>query len=233
LKIGATYEFGVEAIRSLNGDTNAFDTRVAEGYVAGSFGKVTIGKGSVATDGTFESYAILGHYLAGPGSRLAVAEAIGTTYADIDGGRSGRIRYDSPSFNGLKFAVSVNNGGSTGVMAGYDGKIAGGALRVRAGSNSDADYTAVSVAYKHSSGLGVAYSDSEKGAATSDWLGLSYAMGNVVLSAGTGETAAGAEFTSVGLNYKPAKGVEIYLNNASAGGTDDGSATYLGTRVKF
>lgn len=241
LKAGFRYELQAQD-NSSSGleDKGISEVRVSDVYLAGSFGKIAIGKGSGAADGSFESFGLLGHYLGGDLARLTVGSALtsGVDHNTYDGtSRENRIRYDSPNFSGFKFAISVDNGGKEELAAHYNGKVAGGKLRVRVGNVSEEDITSWSVAYQTSFGLGLGYSDSENDSNGKDgnWATVSYKFGKFVAQYAFGDDSDGDEFSVLGLNYKPTKGVEIYLNRADAENADgtEGDATYLGSRIKF
>ena len=100
--------------------------RKAEVWFSGDWGKITIGQGSDAIDGTTEVDYGGGEWVAGvynyPVSAMAsvnyvnstgapVGVTVGQSITSFDGGRRDRIRYDSPTLGGaLSFAVSHSNG---------------------------------------------------------------------------------------------------------------------------
>ncbi len=239
MKAGIRYELQAQDTSSSGlSDKLIQEVRYSDVYFSGPFGKIGLGKGDGAANGTFESYGMLGHFMAGNLARLTVGNAItgGVGYRGVDGfSRVNRVRYDSPKFNGLKFAASLDNADKSEAAVDYNGKVLGGKVRARLGfTNGDADSdkrTSGSFAYKHSSGLGLGHSfgDRDDGF-DSNWTTLSYQFGKVVAQYNFGEDSKDNEMSVLGLNYKPTKGVEIYLNNVDV---DNGDATYLGSRVKF
>lgn len=246
LKIGTRYELQAVDNNSTTGeDALIQEVRVSDVYVSGAFGKLGIGKGAGAADGTFESHGLLGHYLAQDLTWLAVNSSLNEgnkiAYRSVDGlSRQNRIRYDSPNFGGFKFKFSLDNGGKTEVAGAYNGKIGGGKLRVRAGVTSADDdaqsRTSYSAAYKTGFGLGVAasYGENDTGF-DSNWLNLTYQIGKVTLSYGTGDDSNDNEMNVIGAIYNPVKGVNVYLNTVSATNADgaEPDATYLGFRAQF
>ena len=197
LSNGLTAGFRYELQAQDNNSTTREDAlisevRVSDVYVSGSFGKLAIGKGAGAADGTFESHGILGHYLGQDLTWLAINPTLDNpiAYRSVDGtSRENRVRYDSPNFNGFKVALSVDNGGRNEAAIHYNGKVAGGKLRARAGTVSEEDVTSYSIAYKTSFGLGLGYSYGERDtdAFDTEWVNVTYQIGKLTASYGTGE----------------------------------------------
>ena len=241
------------------GPTAVREVRYADVWIAGSFGKVGIGRGDGAANGTSESYGLL-NFLGGAEAHL-LFNGLGADFSDIDGlSRQNRVRYDSPKFGGFSFAVSLDEQNEDEFSGQFNGKVGGGKLRARFGvtSGDTQDTTDFSVAYKFPFGLGLAYStgDSENavGITTSenDWFMVSYDFGpKFVISAGFGEEderdgSTGAiagdgtnELNIFSLVWKPVKGAEVYLNygdwenDVISNDNDDNNAFGLGGRVKF
>lgn len=237
------------------------EVRYADIYLKGNFGKIAIGRGDGAANNTAESAGLL-NFLGSNESHL-LFNGVGAAYQDIDGlSRQNRIRYDSPKFNGFRVAYSRDNGDIDEFALRYDGKVAGGKLRFRAGivdgDSAGTDRYDVSAAYKHSSGFGISYYEGEiDDVRQSDWLQLSYTYGKVTFSYGTGtdedidgdNSGFEDDLDIWSINYKPTKGVEIYLNygdwtnadvTADGGGAQsatqiagNGSVFALGSRIKF
>jgi hypothetical protein len=102
-------------------DWQRTDIRKLETAYGGSFGKVWIGQGSMATDGAAEidnsgtsvaGYVNLadsaGSYQFRDGTELS-GITIGDAFKDFDGGRRLRIRYDTPEWNSLTFSVAYGD----------------------------------------------------------------------------------------------------------------------------
>lgn len=245
LTAGMRYELQAQDNSSSNGnDGTISEVRYSDIFLKGSFGKIAIGKGDGAANGTFESYGIL-NFLGASEAHLLYQndgffDGAGTDYRDIDGtSRENRIRYDSPNFNGFKFAATVDNGDKNEFAVNYNGKVGGGKLRVRAGivDGDTEELTSYSAAYKHGSGFGAAYSYGENDLtdADVDWKMLSYTFGKATISYGKGEESSGDDLGILSLNYKPTKGVEVYLNKADWDNANltEGDALSLGARFKF
>ena len=240
------------------GPTPVREVRYADVWIAGAFGKVGIGRGDGAANGTSESYGLL-NFLGGAEAHL-LFNGLGADFSDIDGlSRQNRIRYDSPKWSGFSFAVSLDEQDENEVSAQYNGKVGGGKLRARIGfTEGDTQDTAdFSIAYKFGFGLGLAYSTGEfenaAGITTSenDWFMASYNFGpKFLISIGIGEedergadgSIAGDgtnELTIISLVWKPVKGTEVYLNYGDwendlvVNDNDDDNAFGLGGRVKF
>lgn len=227
------------------------EVRYADIYVKGNFGKIAIGRGDGASNNTAESAGLI-NFLGANESHL-LFNGVGAEYADIESfgnGRNNRIRYDSPKFNGWRFAYSRANGDVDEFAIRHDSKLAGGKIRFRAGitdgEGANQETYSTSIAYKHSSGFSASYYEGEiDGNRQADWLLLGYTYGKITFTYGTGtdENEAGAEddLDIWSINYKPAKGVEIYLNygdwnneTTSAGQPLGGGSVFaLGSRVKF
>ena len=235
------------------GLTPVREVRYADVWVKGPFGKIGIGRGDGAANGTAEAVGLL-NFLGGNESHL-LFNGLGSDFNDIDGlSRQNRVRYDSPKFGGFRFAVSLDNEDEQELGLFYDQKASWGKLRVRAGFTSgeeDQSTTDFSVAYKFPFGLGLNYStgeaDNAAGVTTSenDWFLVSYDISkHFVVSAGVGEeqesdAAGDNELTILSAVWKPVKGAEIYLNygdwtnNVVSNEADDDNAFGLGGRFKF
>lgn len=216
------------------------EVRYADVYINSPYGKLSIGRGDGAANGTSESYGIL-NFLGGAESHLLFGGA-GARFSDIDGlSRQNRIRYDTPDFSGLKVALTFDNEDEQEAAITYDKKAGFGQVRARAGvTTGDGDQETIdfSVAYKFPFGLGLAYStgtaDNVAGVNTSenDWFQVSYDIGSrFTVSAGYGEEdefqadfneVVSNELTILSLVWKPAKGTSVYFNY---GDWDNGIAT--------
>ena len=234
---------------SLN--TDGGEVRYSDVWISGKAGKLGIGKGDGAANGTFEASGLL-NFLGSSESHLLWSGATALAYEDIDGiSRQNRVRYDSPKLGGgFRIALSLDNGDAQEFAVKYKGKILGGTVDARYGmvdqddTGASDDVESYSVAYKHDSGFGVSYSDAERDNGTAatteaDWIQVAYDFGDFIISYGTGESGAVSavsdEFDTVSLVYKPVKGVEVYLNFAdfeNATGVS-GDATAIGSRFKF
>ncbi|MBT4963079.1 MAG: porin [Francisellaceae bacterium] len=131
LMIGGKFELGLVAANSasvnqLDGSgSDSFSIRHADTWLKTSFGTISVGKGSMATDGTAEvsfsdtwntSYSAVsvvggGLYFHDKSSNSKVVSTdptVGTYFNNYDGlGRKNRARYTSPDFAGVVVSASV------------------------------------------------------------------------------------------------------------------------------
>ena len=149
-----------------------------------SWGKIYIGQGSMATDGVADktlnnnpmtTYNGIGDFAGDYQFRTAGGAlsgiSIGSVTSSLDGGRRGRLRYDTPSFNGLTFSVAAG----TEVLADNDDNFYDAALRYvrefdgtelavglgfsrRDSDGVDTDDTFGSIAVRFDNGLNLAFS---------------------------------------------------------------------------
>ncbi len=161
------------------GQTN-FNQRRMEAYISHKqFGKVSIGQGPTASDGTAETSLSGAGMAAGGGVNFndngqiirTVNQAdntFGTTtwgskMTNLDGlSRNDRVRYDSPTFAGFQVSGSALSSGAADVALRYGGKFGGVAVKAAAsyvnlGAHSatvDSQWV-VSAAAEHESGINV------------------------------------------------------------------------------
>jgi len=175
---------------SANGNTgfghSTFNQRRMEAYIAHKqFGKLSIGQGPTASDGTAETsltdagmavysgatfFSDVNIRTQGQAANTFSSKKWGGEYTNFDGaGRQDRIRYDSPTFGGFQVAASAISGGAGDVALRYGGKFGGiqvkaAASYVNFSSLSDSGTSGVkdaegqytiSAAAKHDSGLNI------------------------------------------------------------------------------
>jgi len=171
----STYSLGQRGTADTSTDAATWGMRKTEvTFAHKAAGKFYIGQGSAAGDGA--STNSLGSWgpsmsaqgAGGAGSSAFVNSAtnaltgitVGSATGQYDPGRIDRIRYDTPSFGGLKLSASLGANSQSGVGASYGGKFGG--IQVSAGAfyqKSDGAAGNVdgtmggSVAIKHDSGL--------------------------------------------------------------------------------
>ncbi len=149
LKVGFSYELAILSNLSTDFDINKsggsknnyLNTRLADVYLQGNFGKLSFGKGDGAANGTSEvdlsGTQYLGggsaHYYAsgisfiGPGNQVLKSNIGNAAYNNFDAlSRTNRVRYDSPSFGGVVLSASLDNGHAYETAARYSTKFAGG-----------------------------------------------------------------------------------------------------------
>nr|BBJ04165.1 hypothetical protein YBY_20140 [Marinobacter nauticus] len=119
-------------------DTSAFRNRRVEVYFShGDLGKLWLGQGWTATEGVSEN-DLSGTSVAGysdvtvlgggilfrdKATNTLTGTDLGDVAANLDGfGRNTRLRYDTPTFNGLQFRTSVINDGALDAGLWYNGQ---------------------------------------------------------------------------------------------------------------
>lgn len=127
LTAGANFEFEYKSPGSdkidqegNDGSNNQFYKRKVEAYLSGSFGMVSMGTGSTASDATSEA-DLSGTKMAGRSKVASIAGAVkffdkdtyalssttvGKAFSNMDGGLKDRIRYDSPVLYGFQLSAS-------------------------------------------------------------------------------------------------------------------------------
>jgi predicted porin len=230
--------------------------RYADLHYSGEFGKVSIGHGNDAGEGSVYSdkSGVLG---IGHGQATGDASDSGVTsyYGSLDGGgsRGNRIRYDTPSIGPVSAAISVGNGDelSAGVTLSQSfGDTSFGAKVGTTQSPGDNGTVSASAGAKLSSGLTVSGAwGSQEGAADPSFF---QAMVGYV----TGDTSvavswyASSDFvndgstgtvTGIGVNHNlPTIGANVYVAAQNYSAEDDAAAIdtdatvlMIGTRIKF
>ncbi len=100
---------GIQVEYQETGD-GSLGPRHANVNYAGEFGKVTIGQGSEAGDGSAYKGGV-GTFGVGHGQEKGSAFTLGSYFGSLDaGGRTNNIRYDTPSIGPVGAAVSIGNG---------------------------------------------------------------------------------------------------------------------------
>ncbi len=212
--------------------------------LAGNYGKISVGQGSMASDGIgtsdlsgttvalSQSSPVDGagsYQLTTTGGALSGIK-ISSAFANFDGGRKGRIRYDSPSFNGL--VVSASYG--TEILK----------------SNVDDEYYDVTLRYNRELGdldvtgaLGVAWTDKKAGTDTRDTvasLSVAHASGlNGTLSFGDRDISGNYTYAKIGYKAKllsvgaTAVALDYYSGSGLVSVGSDSQSWGLGVVQKF
>ncbi|TDK49814.1 porin [Antarcticimicrobium luteum] len=178
------------------------DLRHVDFSLSGAYGTISAGQGSMASDGIGTSdlsgtTVVMGESIvyAGGGYQLTTSAGalsgikLSDAFASFDGGRKGRIRYDSPDWNGFVLSTSY---GTEVLKAGVDD-----------------DYYDVTLRYgkdfgdlKLESALGVAWTDKATGTDTRDTVAsvaLEHTSGlNGVLSYGARDTSGDYYYAKLG-----------------------------------
>ena len=246
-KLGFRYEIQLQSNPSFaatgGGQTNGgnddfLDNRLQDIWFSGSFGKIALGKGDGASNGSTES-DLSGTALSSSsnhqdnwGNYLVVAgdgDNPGVTWDSIftmnDGlSRVNRARYDTPSFNGFGAAVSFGQGGATELAVKYKGEVVDTKIDARVffadadDFADDAEIAGFSASALHSSGINltVAYADRDNGTgadqeAATIKLGYKIGIHAITVDYGDGETG-NVDADTVGLTYAavPVQGWELF-----------------------
>jgi len=247
----------------VGGDVGAgdnFSNRNANVWVKGNFGKVTLGQGSGAADGSTEvdkSGTTVIQYTSSNGDILSSMEygESGVTVGDVRSGfdglsRNDNIRYDI-AVDDFSFAGSYGNGDKKELGAGY--KMDNLEVRVAwwdEASSGDGDRgAAISASWEAENGINLtgAYSGtdaSDDGAddPTNIYLKLGYKTGKSAYGIDWSETQdlGPGDGSSVSLAwvYMPIAGVEVYASYRvesvdNVDDDDDIDAVIGGARIKF
>lgn len=244
------------------GNDDFIDNRYQDIYVSGSFGKVALGKGDGASNGSTEA-DLSGTALSSSsnhqdnwGSYFITGGPDGVTWGSIfrmnDGlSRVNRLRYDTPSFSGLSLAASIGQGGSSELGIVYKAQMLSTNIDARAffadadDFAADAEIAGFSVSALHASGVNVTVAFSDRNNpngldqnASTEKLGYRIGIHAFTLDAGEGETGD-AEADTVGLTYAitPAQGLEVFSTyrqlDSDIAQAESVDLLALGSRIKF
>ena len=238
------------------GSGDHFSTRHANVWFKGEFGKITIGQGSGAADGTAEvdrSGTTVIQYIGASNDLLGSMEygssgvTVGEARSSFDGlGRNDNLRYDAAK-DAFSFAASIGNGDKVELSGGYavdDLQVSVG-IWDAADSGDDLSGYAVSASWVNASGLSLtgAYSgDDRDGDPTNIYFKVGFRKGSSAFGVDWSETsdlAAGdGSSMSVAWVKDVMQGVQVFaayridsLDDVS--GEDDIFALAGGARVKF
>jgi hypothetical protein len=233
---GTKQEFGINAG---NSKSEHVTIRKNELYAKGAFGMFSLGQGSEAgDDATTMDYSGTGLLNDGTG-------AFGGGVDTADGGRTERLRYDSPKLGGLAtVAFSLNSSETSYEIKAGAGNFKAG-LYGKSYKVADSDELGGSVAAKFGA-ISVAYQFSEVETATPDDkkasnLIIGYKVGDLSLAVDFGDYSYGAatkdvDHTGFSLVHNTAKGVELYTGYRTVDKNltvNDGDGFVVGARVKF
>jgi predicted porin len=162
-----------------NDGDSEFNDRKLEAYFVVPFGKVSIGQGDGAANGTSEedlsgTSVIMYSGVNDTAGSINFRDkndtqiaTVGSTRSNFDGlSRNDRLRYDTPSFGGATLSVSATNGDAYELAARYSadfdrlGKITTAIGYVDTENRSDPEYTQIggSVSWLHTSGVNLTLS---------------------------------------------------------------------------
>ena len=197
MKVGTVMEWGFTSNRSSgitikgrNGNTTGGDLnpnlRHSRLFFSGSWGKVTMGHGSGAFDGT-AYYADQGGsvFLAGiengtathagsvqfrTGAGANSGTTVGNAFGTLDGGRYDNIRYDSPKLGPLGVAVDLGDNQRFSIAATLSTKFSGASVKAKIGyedRENDGNYEqwglSAGVLFSQGTNITVAYADRDGG----------------------------------------------------------------------
>ena len=249
-------ELDSDGINGDVGDGDEFSTRHSNIWIKGDFGKVTMGQGSGAADGTAEvdkSGTTVIQYSSASGDLLGSMEygtsgvTVGDARSNFDGlGRNDNIRYDA-AYNDFTFAGSLGNGDKVELSARY----AIDNLEVKVGlwdegdsGGEDSGY-AVSASWENERGLNLtgAYGgDDGPGDPTNIYLKVGFKDGDSAYAVDWSETQdlGPGDASSVSLAWvlNLMQGVQTYVSYRvesidDVADDDDIDALIGGARVKF
>ena len=235
LKVGVVWENEFESNSSSKVDVgqkddgeSAFKERKFEGYFQGAFGKISIGQGDGAANGTSETDL--------SGTTVIMYSGVNDTAGDIkfrdsndteidkidatrdnfDGlSRNDRLRYDSPKFGGVTLSASFTNGNAYELAARYAAEMGGfGKIAVALGyvdsdEREDPEFTQLggSLSWLHTSGINLtfAYGTLDSDGADTDPLNyyakLGYKFGKHAIAVEYGMTEDLAQENDESSNY--------------------------------
>lgn len=218
-------------------------------WVAGGFGKLSMGQGSVASDGVL--HANFMHAGLADINFEPLGGAPVTGFVSFgDGGREDRVRYDTPSFGGASLGISYADEGHVQATARYAGKI-GSAMRLDArisyeAADQDADIIAGSAGINASGfqvTIAAAHNDGGNGGNEDFFYGIQVgytgkltSMGNTGFAAQYLQRSATRKTMAFGVTQDLAPGTTAYaslrFSDEDATG-DESTAGLVGMRVRF
>ena len=114
---GGSYDSSTDGKEDDNTGGTGLKLRHANVYYSGEFGKITIGQGSEAGDGSAYRGGV-GTFGIGHGQGRGSAFKLGSYFGSLDaGGRKNAVRYDTPALGPVGAAVSVANNDSISLAA--------------------------------------------------------------------------------------------------------------------
>ena len=231
--------------------------RHANVQYGGGFGRVTIGQGSEAGDGSAYSDTT-GVFGIGHGAGTGAGFSLGSYFSSLDaGGRTNMIRYDTPAIGPMGVAVSVGNGDRVSGRVKLSTEFSGTSFGAQVASlqqSGDTSTFGASFGATMATGLTVsgAWAQAESmGANATDpsyfqaEVGYKFGDTGVAVSWYNSEDFSneGSEGTAIGIGVThslPKVGASIYtavqnydVMDMAAGTDSDESVFVVGTRVKF
>ena len=245
---------GIQVEYQETGD-GSLGLRHANVKYSGEFGKITIGQGSEAGDGSAYKGGV-GTFGIGHGQEKGSAFTLGSYFGSLDaGGRTHNIRYDAPAIGPVGAAVSVGNGDSISAAATLSTEFSGSAFNAMIATLQAPGDTATigaSAGVSMASGLGISGAWGQGESMGDNATDPSYFQAAIAYSFGDSTVSAswyssedfeneGSEGTAVGIGVNhnlPKVAAQVYAavqNYAVEDGALDEDETVLvvGTRVRF
>ena len=224
---------------------------------AGEFGKITIGQGSEAGDGSAYKGGV-GTFGIGHGQEKGSAFTLGAYFGSLDAGtRTNMIRYDTPSIGPVGAAVSVGNGDRISAAATLSTEFSGSSFNAMIATlqeKGDPSTIGASFGVSMASGLGIsgAWGMGESmGAMNTDpsyfQTSVAYSFGDTTVAASwySSEDFAndGSDGTAIGIGVNhnlPKVAAQVYAaaqnyaaEDMAMGIDTDETVLVVGTRVRF
>ena len=246
LYAGFAIELGLGSgvLKDISNEGIFSELRKNELYIGSkTLGKLTIGKGSTASDGIAEIDLSGTNYLGGGSQTWASLHGVGGL-SNLDGfSRKERVRYDSPTLAGFKVSASWQENDDTDIALRFGGNI--GDFKLVAGvaafNDDSADTTAVSgslSAMHVPTGLNVTFAAGDDDAGFDYWFvqaGIKqkvFSAGATAFSAGYYESSDNERFNVALVQKIDAAAMELYANYSDIDSLDDG-LFMVGSRIKF
>lgn len=273
MKVGARLEWGFSSnlsnrhtIKSGDGGDVAFNIRYSELWFSGSWGKLSAGHGEGSnylrtfTDLSGTGLATnVGQTSLGGGIAYrtpaggAVGTTVGATHVTYTGGRYDRLRYDSPTFGPVAFAVDVGENEHWGIAGTLSTSFSGAKLSADIGyeqlpgGGTDQWGGSASILFSQGTNLTVAYSERDNATDPDNfYIKLGHKWGQNAISIDYSQTddavLAGDDATSWGIGFAhsiPGPNVQLYAGyqnfDLDRAGTavEDVDLFAIGSRVRF
>ena len=256
-KVGIQWEYQQGSVRNSadDGSATSLTLRHANVQYSGGFGKITIGQGSEAGDGSAYSDTT-GVFGIGHGAGTSSDFSLGGYFGSLDaGGRVEMVRYDTPALGPVSAAASVGNGDRVSGLIKLSSDFGGtsfGAKLATLQMPGDTSTLGASFGATMASGLtlsGAWAKGKEMGGTDPSYLQaeVGYKFGNSGVAVSWYKSddfkAKGSEGTALGVGARhtlPKAGAEVYtavqnydVKKTKGAASEDETVFVVGTRVKF
>ena len=248
-------ELDSDGVNGNVGGGDLFSTRYAIIWFKGAFGKITLGQGSGASDGSAEvdnsgttvvQYSGSSNDLLGSMAFGDSGVTVGAVRSNFDGlGRSDSLRYDA-AIEDFTLAASIGNGDKIegSVIYAIEGLKVMFGIWDQQDSGDGNSGTAISASWTHDSGFnfsGALSGDDRDGDPTNTYFKVGYRQGDHAFAVDWSETRdlgpGDADSVSIAWVGQMMQGVELYasyrVESLDVSGADDISALSGGARIKF